>query len=699
MGSIHFAQPWWLVAACILVGAGWALLLYHRSPVFADKPFILRAGMAALRGAAVSILCLLLLSPIIRTRETEVKKPVLLVLQDASESVGFGMDEKAKASLTASLDGLRAALDEDYEVRLMAFGTGVREGADPVMGEKETDIEQAMRYAREAFDPARMAGLVLLSDGLYNKGSNPLYSTQVTQAPVIAIPLGNPAPVRDLAIKRLFHNKIAYRGDRFNVQLDILARNAAAEKSELSIYDITGGTPRLLEKRPVSIGQDPFFQTQEVILSADAPGIRRYRFSLSPISGEQVKGNNTREMYIEVLDARQKVLLLADAPHPDLSAIRQSLDALSNYKVELRFLGENTGPLKAYDLVILHQIPSRRNKAAALLQELRQSRVPVWFIAGSSSDIPALSTAQGLLDIRGDGGNLNEVQALPVTVFQVFTLDEAARTGISRFPPLLSPFGDYRAGAAARPMLRQRIGAVQTDYPLWLFGEDDQRRIAILAGEGIWKWRLFDYLQHRNHAVVDEFIGKTVSYLATREDKRRLRVLPVKPIFAENEPVRFDGELYNENYERITVPDIRVVIKDAENREYVFLMNRTETMYSLNAGLLPPGNYSYRATANHSGKELLHEGRFSIQPVDQELADLQADHDLLRLLADRSGGATVSKDSLEMLPDLIRAKLKAKPVMYSSVESRPLIHWKWLFALLILFLGGEWFLRRYSGAY
>lgn len=675
------------------------MLLYYRSTAFAEKPLPWRLGMAALRGAAVTVLCLLLLSPIIRTRETEVKKPVLLVLQDASESAGFGMDEKARASLTESLDGLRAALEDDFEVRLMAFGNSVKEGPDARMAEKETDIEQAMRYAREAFDPARMSGVVLVSDGLYNKGSNPLYSTQVTQAPVFSVPLGNPAPVRDLAIKRLFHNKIAYRGDRFSVQLDILARNAAAERSELSIYDMTSGTPRLLEKRPVSIGQDPFFQTQEIILSADAPGIRRFRFTLTPISGEQVKGNNTREMYIEVLDARQKVLLLADAPHPDLSAIRQSLDALVNYKVDLHFLGENTGPLKAYDLVILHQIPSRRNKAGAVLQELRQSRVPVWFIAGGSSDIPALSAAQGLLEIRGDGGNMNESQALPVAGFQVFTLDEDARSGITRFPPLLAPFGDYRTGSAARPMLRQRIGAVQTDYPLWLFGEDDQRRLAILAGEGIWKWRLFDYLQHRDHAIIDEYIGKTVNYLATREDKRRLRVLPVKPIFAENEPVRFDGELYNENYERITEPDIRVVIKDAENREYVFLMNRTETMYTLNAGLLPPGNYAYRATASHNGKELVFDGRFSVQPVDQELADLQADHDLLRLLAERSGGASVSKDSLTSLPDLIRGRLQAKPVMYSSVESRPLINWKWLFALLILFLGAEWFLRRYAGSY
>lgn len=655
--------------------------------------------MAVMRGASVTLLCLLLLSPIIRTRETEVKKPVLLVLQDASESVGFGMDEKAKADLVASLDGLRAALDNDFEVRLMAFESGVREGVDPSMVGKETDVEQAMRHARDAFDPARMAGVVLLSDGLYNKGSNPLYSTQVTQAPVFSVPLGNPAPVRDLAVKRLFHNKIAYRGDRFSVQLDILARNAASEKTELSIFDVTGSTPRLLEKRTLAITQDPFFQTQEIILSADAPGIRRYRFSLAPIPGEQVKGNNTREMFIEVLDARQKVLLLADAPHPDLSAIQQSLDALANYKVDLRFLGESTGPLKAYDLVILHQVPSRRNKAASVLQELRQSRVPVWYIAGGSSDIPSFAAAQGLLDIRGDGGNLNESQALPATGFQVFTLDEAARTGISRFPPLLSPFGDYRVGAAARTMLRQRIGAVQTDYPLWLFGEDDQRRTAILAGEGIWKWRLFDYLQHRDHAIVDELIGKTVSYLATREDKRRLRVLPVKPIFAENEPVRFDGELYNENYERITEPDIRVVIKDAANKEFVYLMNRTETMYTLNAGLLPPGNYSYLASSSQNGKELVHEGRFSIQPVDQELSDLQADHDLLRLLADRSGGVSISKDSLSLLPDLIRARLQAKPVMYSSVESRPLINWKWLFALLILILGGEWFLRRYAGAY
>ena len=46
---------------------------------------------------------------------------------------------------------------------------------------------------------------------------------------------------------------------------------------------------------------------------------------ISPIANEFSKENNVKDLFIEVLDARQKILILAASPHPDLAAIKKFL--------------------------------------------------------------------------------------------------------------------------------------------------------------------------------------------------------------------------------------------------------------------------------------------------------------------------------------------------------------------------------------
>lgn len=699
MGSIYISQPWWFVVTCLLVGSIAAFILYYKAAPFQEKPFIVRASLAAVRGFVISLLCFLLLAPLLKRIDTEVKKPIILVLQDASESIAFGANKTMLDQLGNAIDELKASLSDDYAVETYAFGKTVREESQSEFKDNVTDIEQALSFAREAFDQQRLGAVIMLSDGLFNKGSNPLYSNTITKVPLFNVALGDPTPIRDLTIKRLFHNKVAYKGDRFTIQIDLLARNAKGEKSELKVYDITSGKPSLVTTQAIGFDQDPYFQTREIILNATAAGVRRYRFSLTSIPDERNQANNTRDMYIEILDARQKILLLADAPHPDLASIRQSLSTTKNYQVDIRFAKDQGLALKTYDLVILHQIPSIRNPASVILQEAKQARVPLWFILGSQSSIPSFNRLQNLLTIRSDGKNMNEIQGQIDGDFQVFTLSEDVRSRISQFPAMLAPFGDFTVINQGFSLLNQRIGAINTNYPLWLVGEENQIKFGVLAAEGLWKWRMFDFLQHKNYDIVDELISKTVNYLAVQEDKRRLRVQPSRQIFNENEPLRFDGELYNEGYELITDPDIQIIIKNEEGKEFVFLMNKSATLYSLQAGLFPPGNYTFVAKATHNQQNLSYDGRFSIEPVDQELADLQADHNLLRLLSDESGGLMVAPADIASLEAIIRENQQIKPVMYSSIQSKPLIHWKWLFALLIILLGAEWFIRRYQGSY
>lgn len=419
---------------------------------------------------------------------------------------------------------------------------------------------------------------------------------------------------------------------------------------------------------------------------------------MSAINGEENRQNNVRDIFVDVLDARQRILLLAASPHPDLSAIKQSLNSAKNNEVTTAYAKDFTGQVSAYDLVILHNLPNRRQTNRTVLNALKQSKVAHLFISGPQTDFSGLNQLQNLLEIRSNGQNVNEVQARMAPEFGLFNINEDLRKAITSYPPLTVPFGEFNSGNG-QALLFQQIGSVETRFPLLVLGESDGVRVGVLAGEGLWKWRLFEYLENQNHQRFDDFLGKVVQYVSLKEDKRRFRVSPSKNIFDENESITIDAELYNESYELINEPDASLIISDEEGKEYNYTFNRVGRAYNLNAGILPVGNYKFRAATQASGQNLTYNGQFSIQPIQRERYATTADHNLLRLLSERFGGESLSSTEISSIPQRLIDQGTVKPVIYQTQTTRSVINLKWIFFILLTLLTIEWFLRRYYGAY
>ena len=82
----------------------------------------------------------------------------------------------------------------------------------------------------------------------------------------------------------------------------------------------------------IRITDNDYFGTKEIILEATESGVNRYVARLSSLSGEVSTLNNRKDIFIEVLDARQNILILANAPHPDISAYKNILESNKNEK-------------------------------------------------------------------------------------------------------------------------------------------------------------------------------------------------------------------------------------------------------------------------------------------------------------------------------------------------------------------------------
>jgi len=251
---------------------------------------------------------------------------------------------------------------------------------------------------------------------------------------------------------------------------------------------------------------------------------------------------------------------------------------------------------------------------------------------------------------------------------------------------------------------------VKTEQPLIIFNSISDAKTAIIAGEGIWKWRLHDYAVNNNHKIFNELISKIVQYLALQIDKSLFRVICDND-FYENEPVLFDAEVYNESYELINDLEVTMDIINSNNKRFPYTFSKTSNDYHLNAGMFQVGEYRYEVRVKIGANILLERGEFSVSPIQVEFLNTVADHQLLYNLAGKHDGIMVYGGPASLtqkggdfyqisdLPKLIGDRDDIKSVSYTQNRLKELINLKWVFFLLLILLSAEWFLRKRSGAY
>lgn len=699
MNDISFQYP---VGYLFLIALGAFLisfLLYFRHPKSAEVPSWAWWTKGILRFLALFFIGLLLLNPMINTRNTETKKPVVLIAQDNSESIKASTDSVSLLTLKQKMDQIESQLSGDFVVKRWSFDAQISDSTSIDYSGKATNISSVFESAYNAFGVENLAAIVLPSDGIFNEGNHPSYILDRLKIPVYPVLLGDTIQRKDLKIQKVFHNKIAYLGDKFNVQVDLRAFNALNQKSRLTVTHFGGSGSRLIGEQSINIDKEDFFQTVEFTLEAKEPGVQRYRFTLSPVAGEISTVNNSREIFIDVLDGRQKILILAYAPHPDISALKQILESNNNFQVEFSLLRQFAQPITNYDLVIFHQLPAKGADINSHVSNLNSKQIPRLFIVGQQTDLAGFNNVQKAITIRSGTVASNEVTGIVNPGFSLFNLESETARQIATFNPMTSLFGDFVPAGNTEVLLKQRIGKVDTDYPLLMFHTQDGSKVGVLAAEGIWKWRLFDYLQHENFNIIEELVGKSINYLSVKEDKRRFRVFTPKNIFDENERLVFGAELYNESYELVNDPDVHLKITNEAGQEFTYVFNKREKAYYLEPGVFPVGAYRYSSYVEYAGKRLTFDGRFSIQAIEKELYELTADHGMLRGLSSAYGGSAFYINNAEGIADSIRMSDRIKPVIYEFSKTFPLLNFKWLFFIIILLLAAEWFMRKYYGGY
>ncbi len=661
--------PWYYVLFCLLAGAAYSAGLYF----VGRRRFSKRMNLllAAVRFVAVSAIALLLLAPVAKRTVNEQQKPVVVVVQDISESI----DTSIFSILNSKFE-----IDE-CELVYEEFGGST------------TDISAELDDIANHYQGRNLGAVVLATDGIYNRGNNPASTAERLTFPVYTVALGDTTPQRDAALASIRHNRIAFTGNTFPVELTINARRLKNHSAQLTLTDAHG---KALAMQQVDYSDDLFSTTLTFELKAEKPGLQRYTASLSVVDGERETVNNVLTFYTDVLDSRRKVAIIGNSPHPDLAALKQAVESNPNYEAKV-FMNEElrmkTEELKDYSLHIFHNLPSTT-------QAIKQSNNNAIYIIGTQTDLARFNALHTGLEIVARTKKVNEVTALYNNAFSLFTLDAADATALEELPPLTAPFGEVKTSPNLQSLLTARLGSINTGQPLVSALVQGQQRRAFVWGEGLWRWRLVDFLNNKSHDHFDRLVSQLVNFAAITDNRERF-IVETERHYSDNDEVMVHAQLYNESYEPFNTPEAKLTLQgvqgSVENHKGVqgdYNFSRQGSGYTLSLGTLPEGLYRYTATTTYDGTTYTAEGAFAVEALHLEQANLTANHTLLKTISSITGGKMFYPDQLSSL----NAELQTlKPVIYTHTRFSEMLNLLWVLILIILLLSLEWVLRKYHG--
>ncbi len=667
----------WCIAIVLSAGAGY--WVYR-----ADKqrgtphPWL----TASLRGVVVLLTLLLLLAPVISITNNETQKPIVVFVQDNSASIAnaLGKDSNTYKKNTQSLIDKLAA---DYKV--ITWGLHGNTTTDSLFHytQQSTDLATTLASVQEYYGTQNLGAVILATDGKYNQGSNPVFQQLALQSPLYTVGIGDSSKQKDIRIAQVYHNKTVSLNSSFEIRADVVASLCNGYNNSIQLTE--NGQP--VATAVMSVYTQQYDRTISFSIKAAKAGLHHYTINIPATDGEVNTANNRKDVFIEVVDEQKKILIAAAAPHPDIKAIQEALSSMESYKVMVKMANEMPSMFD-YQVVILHQLPSQLLNNSRDIEAVKK---PVWHILGSQTNPAAIMQLSSPLRLSINPLASRDVYPAYNPTFSSFTLPQNIQAVADKMPPLSVPQGNMYAMPDADVLFRQRDGE---QMPLWALRQGSPST-AITTGEGIWRWRMYEYKNFNTHNTIDECIRQTVAFLATNTNDKPFAVQLPKYVWSDGENIGMNAYLLNAANQQVNAADVQIAITDSSGKKQNFSFERNGSSYRLNMGVWPAGTYSYTARTVYNGTTHTANGSFTVEHMPLEQMETGADYNMLYTLADKYNGGFVPATSITSLADSIQKNANIKPVIQSNIRAVPLIDWKWYFLLILVFAIAEWLLRKY----
>jgi hypothetical protein len=684
---------WWLLPISILA-AGFSFYYYFRTEQKSVWQKNQLRVLFSLRTLSLFLIGLLLLGLVWETITYRPEKPLIITMVDSSSSM---MNYKDSGNVKKQIGNFRQelpkVLGDGYEYLELAVGTNVRDLNKLSLKDKSSDLAAGFKQIKDRFFNRNIGAIILVSDGNYNQGVHPMYEAErIELTPVFSLAVGDTTLKRDIIVRSVNSNEVAFLNNEFPVQALVDFQRVPLGSYQVNLLQ----NGKVVQSQRAVMGNSNLDQKEFLFtVLAKTKGYQRFTVSVEGIGGEFTKDNNQQTCFVEVIDSKSNVLLLASAPHPDIQALRSVFELDQEAVITSELITNYSLGAKTPDFVVWYENGLRPN--ASLFKQLQEKGIPVLMILGPGVSTSLLQT-YGLAMKAPNGNQFEDVYPSVAKGFNTFGLSADFTSIVPVLTPLRTKFGMYKLPSNSVVILNQRIGNISKDNPLIAVSQTQKSKIGFILGEGVWRWKMKEFMQKKTTAGFEEFVQKLTQYISVKQNREPLRVtLPKR--FNTIEDIIFKAEFYNESMELITTPNLEMTITKRGGKAFKQLFSPTANFYQLNVGQLESGTYDWKVVADNNGKKYAKSGSFAVDEISLEDQDTRANFSTLNQLAVQSNGSYKTLDQYKALINEIKTRGDITTIQYEDTGYQELIDWKWIFALIIALLSAEWFLRRWWGSY
>ena len=715
--AFSFGYSPWLLLLCVAVAGGLTYWTYRATvPSLSARWRLLLGG---LRFLALALICFLLFEPVLQQFRSTERPPVLAVLVDDSQSMQVvTAGDTSAARPNAARTSVRPVLDalQDEAMPGTAHFFRVGEASRALSGAiidslrfdgARTDLASGLQAAPEELRDENLGGIVLVSDGQYNTGQNPLRVADRSPVPVHTVTVGDTARQRDLRVQDVSTNDRAYLNSSVPVRVTLSVTEGPGQPVPVTLEQ----SGRTLDQRPVRLPDGTGEVSVDLTFEPEQAGLQQVTVRVPELAGEVTTRNNAQSTSLRVLESKRQVLLLGAAPAPDVSALRRVYERTADTEVTARiptpdgtFLeGPLPDDLSAFDVVVLAGFPSPSvpDDVVQRVATLVNDGTPALFFLDRQTDLAAWTEHfETSLPARPDASTSSFAEASFRIVesarqHPVFRIEGAEGALFERLPPLQVPASAWTPTPDA-----QVLGtAATTSAPLLVLRRRAGLRTAAFLGSGVWRWALLPSELRAADPLWPGLASNLLRWAGTEADDSPVRVRPTASTFGGTDAVSFAGQVYDQSRQPVSDATVKVTVTDSTGTEYPYTMDPTgQGRYTLDVGTLPEGTYQYEAQAQLGETDLgTDRGEFSVAPLRIEYQSPRADAVLMRQLASRAGGTAYTPETIDRLP----AELAGQASFSSDVVQRSSEAELWrtsLFLIAILaLLASEWTLRKFLG--
>jgi uncharacterized membrane protein len=730
------ALPWWVLV--LLVAAVAAVAWGAYTQVLVPLTPRRRAVLIALRAVTLLFLVACLLRPVRVMPPETGSDAVVPVLVDVSRSMRLA-DAGGRTRVDAARDLLvrqvRPALDGRFQSEVWTFGdTLTRATSDVFTAEaRRSDLSGALRAVRERYRERRVAGIVVLSDGGETGAQDAAEVVDDGGLPVYTVGVGERRIAPDHEV------------------LDVAAGEAALTQSsvDLTVSAVSRGSNAPFQIRVLENGRPVDSRTVRPV-SADSPV--RELFTVSPsrdtatlytveipgTTGETVAENNRRSVLVSPPGRRRRVLIVEGAPGFEHTFLKRALASDPGIEIDsvvrkgrnergdatyfvqavasrapylsTGFPGERD-QLFQYDAIVFANIESD----SLTRVQLQMAAEFVGERGGGVLVLGAKSFAQqGLVgtdleevlpvDLRDRGNGVvrtaaggREPYKMSLTtdgeshpVMRIgSTIDESLQAWRA-VPPMAgaTSLGAPRPGAQVLAVVTAADGL----RPALAVQRYGRGRSMVFAGEASWRWRMQLPSTDRTHEL---FWRQAVRWLSS-DAPDPVSAVPLSGVMPGT-TATIAADVRNAAFQPVRDAEVtmRLTLPGGEVRDFKpTLLDARTGRYAVEARFDQPGVYRLVAEARQGTNILGRSEEWTLAgAADLEMTDPRLNEDVLRRVSRASGGRYLAASDLSRLPSLLAsARGESGPPRLEE-----LWHSIWIFAVVVVLLSVEWFVRRSWG--